>query len=139
MVRLSGDLDIGVDFVNLTFSWPQGAPKVKPAWKVRTAPKLPPKPKALPASSTGRPPVRPKINATRTQNLSSEKITPRITDVTETEEAPQAETAKSSAINKALKPASGNAKKSIPKLKDTGVAKAKAAPSPTKAKVNGVQ
>lgn len=102
------------DFLNVTVTRSQGAPKVTPAWKGRTAPKLPPKPKALPASSTPRPPLRPKINATRFQTFSDE-YTPRITDVTETEDT-----------NRALKPTSGNPKKNIPKLKNSGAAKAKA-------------
>jgi hypothetical protein len=119
------------DFFNVSFSTSQGAPKVTPAWKVRTAPKLPPKPKALPASSTPRPTPRPNINATRFQNLPDDKENPRITDVTDSEEATQPEAVKS--------PTSAAPKKKIPKLKDTGAAKAKAAPNAAKSKVNGVQ
>jgi hypothetical protein len=109
MPNISLDFFYDLDFANITVTRSQGAPKAKPAWKVRQAPKLPPKPKALPASSTPRPTPRPKINTTRFQNASSENDTPRIEDVTDKDEGskPEATTAA--------------AKKNIPKLKDTKV------------------
>lgn len=98
----------GLDFFNITYSKSEGAPKVTAPWKIRTAPKLPPKPKALPASSTPRPEPRATINSTRFRSSSEEKDTPRIEDVTETE--PE-------------KPATAAPKKNIPKLKDTAKTK----------------
>lgn len=121
------------DFVNITATRSQGAPKIAPAWKGPKAPKLPPKPKALPASATPRPASRPKINTTRFQNSSDDKDTPRITDVTDTEDVQKPEAVKSGAKNSALKPTSGNPKKDIPKLKDTATAKTKSVPKAGKA------
>jgi hypothetical protein len=117
------------DYFNFTITRSQGAPKVTPAWKGRSAPKLgPPKSKALPApSSTPKPPPRPKINAARFPSSLDEK-TPKITDVTESE--PEPETTK-----RALQPTSGNPKK-IRKLQEKGAAKAKAAPNPAKPSKN---
>ncbi|MCJ1408846.1 hypothetical protein MMC19_002923 [Ptychographa xylographoides] len=44
MPNISFDIFFQDDIINITASRSQGtAPKVKPAWKVRTAPKLPPK------------------------------------------------------------------------------------------------
>ena len=43
MPNISFDIFFNDDVINLTASRSQGAPKVKPAWKVRSAPKLPPK------------------------------------------------------------------------------------------------
>ena len=64
MPNVSFDIFYDLDFINVTATRSGAAPKVKPAWKVRTAPKLPPK--ELPASkATPRPEARPKINATR--------------------------------------------------------------------------
>ncbi|KAF7502324.1 hypothetical protein GJ744_006025 [Endocarpon pusillum] len=124
------------DFVNVTVTRSQGAPKITPAWKGGKAiPKLPPKPKALPSSSTPRPPVRPSINTTRSQK-SSDSNTPRITDVTDTEDIPKSEGTKPTATSSASKSTSGNTKKNTPKLKETGAAKAKAssnAPTTSKA------
>ena len=140
MPNFKVDVDYDLDFLNVTFTRSHGVPKVTPAWKVRTAPKLgPPKSKALPEKSSFRPPSRPKINAARFQQPSSE-LTPRITDVTETEENSKSEGDNSSATNKALKPTSGNPKKNPPKLKDIGDSKAKATPNAanTSKAVNGV-
>ena len=70
MPNVSFDIFYDLDFINVTATRSGAAPRVKPAWKVRTAPKLPPK--ELPASKESpRPAPRPKINATR--NTHSEK------------------------------------------------------------------
>ena len=121
------------DYITVTATRSQGAPKVTPAWKGRTAPKLgPSKLKALPAqSSTPRPPSRPTINAAKYQHFSDEK-TPRITDVTETEKEEEKKKEKAPA-KRALRPTSGNPGKKIPKLQEKGAAKAKAAPDAAKA------
>ncbi len=115
------------DFLNLTFTRTQGAPKIAPEWKGKRAPKLAPKPKALPPSSTPRPPFRPKINTSRFGDQSEEQTTPRITDVTETEEDSKLEASKSSATNSQPKPASATPKKNIPKLKSSGAPQPKSA------------
>jgi hypothetical protein len=64
MPNVSFDIFYDLDFINITATRSGAAPKAKPAWKVRTAPKLPPK--ELPASKVSpRPESRPKINAQR--------------------------------------------------------------------------
>jgi hypothetical protein len=64
MPNVSFDVFYDLDFINITATRSGAAPKVKPAWKVRTAPKLPPK--ELPATKAApKPEPRPKINATR--------------------------------------------------------------------------
>jgi hypothetical protein len=64
MPNVSFDIFYDLDFINITATRSGAAPKVKPAWKVRTAPKLPPK--EVPASKvTPRPNTRPKINTQR--------------------------------------------------------------------------
>ncbi|MCJ1477469.1 hypothetical protein MMC13_006141 [Lambiella insularis] len=52
MPNISFDIFFQDDIINLTATRSQGsAPKVKPAWKVRTAPKLPPKEPVQPPTS----------------------------------------------------------------------------------------
>jgi hypothetical protein len=148
MPTISADFTYGLDFLNFTVTQSQGAPKVKPAWKVRTAPKLPPKQQALPASSTARPATRPKINASRFPNRSDEKATPRIQDITETDKEDQ-EPSLSNPTNSVQKPTGSTSKKNPPKLKATGAAKTKTSPTAaktpktpnntTKPQVNGAQ
>lgn len=77
MAHISADLIFDSDFLNFTITNANAAPKIKPAWKVRTAPKLPPKQKALPQSSVARPAPRPKINTSRFQNQTTEKNQPK--------------------------------------------------------------
>jgi len=56
MPNISFDIFFDQDFINITATRTQGVPKVKPEWKVRTAPKLPPKEvPALPKTATPRP------------------------------------------------------------------------------------
>ena len=73
MPNVSFDIFYDLDFINITATRSGAAPKAKPAWKVRTAPKLPPK--ELPTSKASpRPESRPKINAQR--NALNEKQAP---------------------------------------------------------------
>jgi hypothetical protein len=65
MPNVSFDIFYDLDFINITATRSGAAPKVKPAWKVRTAPKLPPKEVPASKSTTPRPEPRPKINAQR--------------------------------------------------------------------------
>ena len=56
MPNISFDIFFNEDVVNITASRSQGAPRVKPAWKVRTAPKLPPRtPPQKPTAAFGKP------------------------------------------------------------------------------------
>ena len=65
MPNISFDIFFDQDFINITATRGKTAPKAKPEWKVRSAPKLPPK--EIPTTNTGavRPPGRPKINEGR--------------------------------------------------------------------------
>jgi hypothetical protein len=65
MPNVSFDIFYDLDFINITATRSGAAPKVKPAWKLRTAPKLPPKEVTASKSTTPRPEPRPKINAQR--------------------------------------------------------------------------
>jgi hypothetical protein len=62
MPNISFDIFFDQDFINVTATRGRTAPKAKPEWKVRSAPKLPPKPAAPPEPGSVRPPQRPKIN-----------------------------------------------------------------------------
>ena len=53
MPNISFDIFFNQDIVNITASRSQGAPKVKPDWKVRTAPKLALKPSVTPETAFG--------------------------------------------------------------------------------------
>ncbi len=55
MPNLSFDVFYNADILNFTATRSQGAPKPKPDWKVRTAPKLAAKPKPTPESAFGLP------------------------------------------------------------------------------------
>lgn len=48
MPNITFDIFYDTDIVNITASRGSKSPKVKPAWKVRTAPKLPPKQPPVP-------------------------------------------------------------------------------------------
>ena len=55
MPNISFDVFFTDDVINVTASRSNGAPKVKPEWKVRTAPKLPPKePPSAPTAVFGK-------------------------------------------------------------------------------------
>lgn len=146
----------GLNFFNLTYSKSEGAPRVTAPWKIKTAPKLPPKPKALPASSTPRPEPRPTINSTKFGKPSEEEDTPRIEEIEDVaeKEAPKpataaknipklkdlpkakeeqnAEAGPSDASKEVPKSSTTALKKNIPKLKDTAANKSNAASKPLK-------
>lgn len=65
MPNISFDIFFDQDFINISASRGKHAPKAKPEWKVRTAPKLPPKEQPADPTSTPRPAGRPPINSTR--------------------------------------------------------------------------
>lgn len=65
MPNISFDVFFDQDFINVTATRSGAAPKAKPAWKVRSAPKLPPKALPPPDPAAPRPTQRPKINAQR--------------------------------------------------------------------------
>jgi len=60
------------DFINFTATRGQTAPKAKPEWKVRSAPKLPPKPVEEDHSGRARPPPRQKLTTLRQPQKPSE-------------------------------------------------------------------
>lgn len=66
MPNVSFDIFFDQDFINVTATRGKTAPKAKPEWKVRSAPKLPPKEKPVDNSGAPKPPGRPKINEGRT-------------------------------------------------------------------------
>jgi len=55
MPNISFDIFYNTDLVNFTISRSGGAPKAKPDWKIRQAPKLAPKPKPTPENTFGPP------------------------------------------------------------------------------------
>ncbi|KIW87034.1 uncharacterized protein Z519_12331 [Cladophialophora bantiana CBS 173.52] len=65
MPNVSFDIFFDKDFINITATRGQTAPKAKPEWKVRTAPKLPPKPVVEDPAGTPRPPPRQKLTTLR--------------------------------------------------------------------------
>lgn len=65
MPNISFDIFFDQDFINVTATRGKTAPKAKPEWKVRSAPKLPPKQAAAAQPGAVKPPQRPKINAGR--------------------------------------------------------------------------
>ncbi|OAP55694.1 hypothetical protein AYL99_09846 [Fonsecaea erecta] len=65
MPNVSFDIFFDKDFINITATRGQTAPKAKPEWKVRTAPKLPPKPVVEDHTGTPRPPPRQKLTTLR--------------------------------------------------------------------------
>ena len=88
MPNLSFDIFFNEDVVNITASRSKGAPRVKPEWKVRTAPKLPPKtPPQAPTSVFGKPQQKAlpsseaKPQATFADNSSKPKRAPKKLEV----------------------------------------------------------
>jgi hypothetical protein len=65
MPNVSFDIFFDKDFINITATRGQTAPKAKPEWKVRSAPKLPPKPVPEDHSGQPRPPQRQKLTTLR--------------------------------------------------------------------------
>ena len=85
MPNISFDIFFDQDFINISATRGQTAPKAKPAWKVRSAPKLPPKEPAATKPGAVRPPQRPKINEGRgvVGKPSTEQTTGRITELSD--------------------------------------------------------
>jgi hypothetical protein len=77
MPNVSFDIFYDLDFINITATRSGAAPKVKPAWKVRTAPKLPPKELPVPNKSAPRPEARQKINAQRSAVQNKQPAVPK--------------------------------------------------------------
>jgi len=71
MPNISFDVFYDQDFVNFTVSRGKAAPKAKPAWKVRSAPKLPPKEIPAPTRPVARPAPREKLTASRQPHTKS--------------------------------------------------------------------
>jgi len=79
MPNISFDIFFDKDFINVTATRGHTAPKAKPEWKVRTAPKLPPKPVPEDHSGAPRPAPRQKLTSTR-QSLAPPKQQPGTQD-----------------------------------------------------------
>lgn len=73
MPNISFDIFFDKDFINITATRGLTAPKAKPEWKVRTAPKLPPKAPVEDHSGAPRPLPRQKLTSTR-QSLAPPKL-----------------------------------------------------------------
>jgi len=117
MPNVSFDIFYDLDFVNVTATRSGAAPKVKPAWKVRTAPKLPPK-ELLASKTTPRPEPRPKINALRNalnekQASAAKKAQPKLSSRIQEVDSSDAESHADSQPGPAPKP-----RRAPPKLKD---------------------
>jgi len=78
MPNISFDVFYDQDFVNFTVSRGGAAPKAKPAWKIRSAPKLPPKEIPAPTKPNARPAPREKLTASRQPQGKQRK--PSVTD-----------------------------------------------------------
>jgi hypothetical protein len=114
MPNVSFDIFYDLDFINITATRSGAAPKVKPAWKVRTAPKLPPKELPASKSTTPRPEPRPKINAQRNalnenQNSTVKRAPPKLSSRIQEVESSDADSQPASAPRP---------KRAPPKLKD---------------------
>ncbi|KAI9739364.1 MAG: hypothetical protein M1834_007577 [Cirrosporium novae-zelandiae] len=133
MPNISFDIFFNEDIINLTASRSNGAPKVKPAWKVRSAPKLEirqaPKPKDLPPSAWATPKRHiesPKPRVTElpesrppTKKIEAPKSTPKV-EAPKAETAPKVENPKAPKLKDTPRSPSqvSTAKKPIPKLKE---------------------
>ena len=85
MPNISFDIFFDQDFINVTATRGKTAPKAKPEWKVRSAPKLPPKQQPEDHSGAPKPPGRPKINEGRQQvGKPAQKLADKATDASET-------------------------------------------------------
>ncbi|MCJ1254807.1 hypothetical protein MMC24_002623 [Lignoscripta atroalba] len=85
MPNLSFDIFFTDDVINITASRSQNAPKVKPAWKVRTAPKLPPKEPPAPPTAVF---ARPRIQDVTDDKPASTKKVPKLKDAPKAKAAP---------------------------------------------------
>ena len=68
MPNISFDIFFDQDFVNISAHRGR-VPRAKPGWKLRTAPKLPPKEEPVDPAATPRPERRPPINQSRPVKL----------------------------------------------------------------------
>lgn len=123
MPNISFDIFYNTDLVNLTVSRSGGAPKAKPDWKVRQAPKLAPKPKPTPENTFGRqkPSQQKKLpaNTAEVEEVQSEDED----QATETKEKAKKEPVKQQKPAKSPQPngktsenVNGGEKKKLPKL-----------------------
>ena len=111
MPNISFDIFFQDDIINITASRSGGsAPKVKPAWKVRTAPKLPPKEPPVPktVAAFGPPKAKQLTEAKSAAKSKEEKLAPKPKEVAKA----SGETKKPTEVKKA------------PKLKDAANGKA---------------
>jgi hypothetical protein len=73
MPNVSFDIFFDKDFINITATRGVTAPKAKPEWKVRSVPKLPPKPQPEPAAGVPHPPQRQKLTTLRQPHKGSKQ------------------------------------------------------------------
>ena len=107
MPNISFDIFFDQDFINVTATRGKTAPKAKPEWKVRSAPKLPPKEKPVDHSGAVRPPTRPKINEGRTPVGKPVSKAPEVSDAaSQTGDAPRRKPPKLGPSKKSLSQAS---------------------------------
>lgn len=85
MPNVSFDVFFDKDFINITATRGVKAPKAKPDWKVRTAPKLPPKEAPVDNSNqTPRPAPRQKLTSTRQSLNPKQQHTPgKVTEISD--------------------------------------------------------
>jgi hypothetical protein len=102
MPNISFDIFFNDDTINLTASRSKFAPKVKPTWKIRSAPKLEPAKPKTPGVSVFAP------------GAQRPKPTPRVEELSDSASSSPAPTPKKPASN----PAVPQVKKAPPKLKD---------------------
>ena len=75
MPNVSFDIFFDKDFINVTATRGQTAPKAKPEWKVRSAPKLPPKAIEEDHSGKPRPAARQKLTTLRQPQKAAKEAT----------------------------------------------------------------
>ncbi|MCJ1302196.1 hypothetical protein MMC08_004999 [Hypocenomyce scalaris] len=116
MPNISFDVFFDQDFINITATRAQGAPKVKPAWKTRVAPKLPPK-ELPPASKVS--PRPPKIQGPRITEIPEPKTAPKAKSAPNTDDATQPKRAPKLApkAKDVSQPEKGSETESVPKAK----------------------
>lgn len=108
MPNVSFDIFFDKDFINITATRGYKAPKAKPEWKVRTLPKLPPKPQPEDPSNP-RPPPRDKLVHSRQPQKQIEPAPP-------SEKADQADKTDKAETSSATSQAGDKPKRKPPKL-----------------------
>lgn len=111
MPNISFDVFFDTDFINITATRAQGAPKAKPAWKTRSIPKLAPKPLPPPSKDSPRPP---KLTGPRVTELPEDEPAPKPKAKAAAPKVKQAETPDT---DSAPKPKAAAPKKDAPKPK----------------------